>query len=156
MKQWWWLVPIALLTGLGAGWALWHLLPPLTVTDPFWADFATSPAMGGLFGIAGALIALTAAGVAATVSRISARRGEWWDRAEWALQLAISGVSREREAGLSALRILAREATKNEGEMIDAVTSVYVADLDGASEQAENGHGGGAADVEQEGFSDPA
>ncbi|WP_157127284.1 hypothetical protein [Cnuibacter physcomitrellae] len=119
------------------------------------ADFATSPAMGGLFGIAGALIALTAAGVAATVSRISARRGEWWDRAEWALQLAISRVSREREAGLSALRILAREATKNEGEMIDAVTSVYVADLDGASEQAENDGEGGAVDVEQEELSGP-
>lgn len=82
--------------------------------------------MGGLFAVAGASLAFIAARFAARVSRQGAARQEWWDRAEWALNRAISDKGTERQVGLRTLELLAVEATPAEAGTIDAVTTVVL------------------------------
>ena len=55
------------------------------VDESFVRDFWTGPPAAGIFALIGAGLAYGAATVAARVSRRSAERQEWWDRAKWAL-----------------------------------------------------------------------
>ena len=55
------------------------------VDEEFVRDFWTGPPAAGIFALIGAGLAYGAATVAARVSRRSAERQEWWDRAKWAL-----------------------------------------------------------------------
>ncbi|WP_445337757.1 hypothetical protein [Clavibacter sp. CFBP 8614] len=93
------------------------------VDEAFVRDFWTGPPAAGIFTLIGAGFAYGAATVAARVSRRSAERQEWWDRAKWALDLVMSSDEADREVGLAAIEVLVAEATTTEAEMIDAVTS---------------------------------
>ncbi len=93
------------------------------VDEEFVRDFWTGPPAAGIFTLVGAGLAYGAANVAARVSRRSAERQEWWDRAKWALDLVMSSDEADREVGLAEIEVLVAEATTTEAEMIDAVTS---------------------------------
>lgn len=54
---------------------------------------------------------------------MAAKREEWWDRAEWALTLAMSDKGVERIVGLEALTAMTDEATETEYGIIVAVTN---------------------------------
>ncbi|CAQ01084.1 hypothetical protein B5P19_00065 [Clavibacter sepedonicus] len=99
------------------------LLARGVVDESFVRDFWTGPPAAGIFALIGAGLAYGAATVAARVSRRSAERQEWWDRAKWALDLVMSSDEADREVGLAAIEVLVAEATTTEAEMIDAVTS---------------------------------
>lgn len=86
----------------------------------------TGPAMGGLFALAGAVIAFAAAAVAARISRRAAQRQEWWARAEWALNLATSDRGSERDVGLAAVEVLFQDATRTEAALVNTVTSALL------------------------------
>ncbi|GAA0999774.1 hypothetical protein JOE66_002796 [Subtercola frigoramans] len=60
--------------------------------------------------------------------RRNAAREEWWDRAEWALNLARSRAGSDRFIGLRTLAALRDEATATELQMIIAVTESVVGD----------------------------
>jgi hypothetical protein len=113
---------VALICGAAAGVTV-GLLSRALVDDSFVREFWTGPPAAGIFALIGAGLAYGAATVAARVSRRSAERQEWWDRAKWALDLVMSSDEADREVGLAAIEVLVPEATKTEAEMIDAVTS---------------------------------
>lgn len=100
--------------------------PPFVLDDPFWRAFWSGPPAAGVFALIGAGVAYLAARVAAATARRSARRQEWWDRAEWALTHAMAKDGRSRDVGLAALEVLIEEATTTEGAMIDSVTSLIL------------------------------
>ena len=117
------------------------LLPPVVLDDPFWRAFWSGPPVAGIFAVIGAAIAYTAAYVAARTSRIGAEREEWWDRAEWALNLARADGRGDRLVGLRALEGLKDQATQSELAMILAVTEAVQGDtsnVDNDSDQADN------------------
>jgi hypothetical protein len=117
---------LVLLAGGGIGWISRGFFPPFVLDDPFWRDFFTGPPAGGLFALAGAVIAFLAANIAARVSRRSAERQEWWDRAEWALNLAMSDKGSDRDIGLAAIEVILTDATTTEAAMVNAVTSLLL------------------------------
>jgi hypothetical protein len=102
--------------------------PPFVLDQPFWRDFWSGPPTAGIFALVGAGVAYVAARIAARTARKSAERQEWWDRAEWALNLARSDKSADRLIGLRTLAALRGEATETEFEMIVAVTEAVVGD----------------------------
>ncbi|MFT2752695.1 hypothetical protein [Clavibacter sp. Sh2088] len=106
------------------------------VDESFVRDFWTGPPAAGIFALIGAGLAYGAATVAARVSRRSAERQEWWDRAKWALDLVMSSDEADREVGLAAIEVLVPDATKTEAEMIDAVTSSSRLDEQRQSDEA--------------------
>lgn len=75
----------------------------LLMLSKFWSDFLTGPPMAGLFADMGALIAYAAARRTAGISRSNALCQEWWDQAEWAIEMARSNDKTERIVGLRAL-----------------------------------------------------
>ncbi len=103
------------------------------VDEEFVRDFWTGPPAAGIFTLVGAGLAYGAATVAARVSRRSAERQEWWDRAKWALDLVMSSDEADREVGLAAIEVLVAEATTTEEEMSDA-GDVVVSSVRGAEE----------------------
>ncbi|WP_167435863.1 hypothetical protein [Clavibacter capsici] len=113
---------VAIVCGTLAGAAV-GLFTRGIVDDSFTRDFWTGPPAAGIFALIGAGLAYGAATVAARVTRRSAERQEWWDRAKWALDLVMSSDEADREVGLAAIEVLVAEATPTEAEMIDAVTS---------------------------------
>lgn len=126
---WWrryWLYLAVGTSGVLVGGVIGRLLPPFILDDPFWRSFWVSPAVGGFAAVIAAVIAFSAAKAAAHASRIGAERQEWWHRAEWALNLAVSGEGRNRDVGMQALRALAARATDLESEIIVAVTNTYL------------------------------
>jgi hypothetical protein len=120
--QRWWAAIVAAVLGLVAGLIVRGFLPPFVLDEPFWREFWTSPAAGGVFALIGAFIAFGAANRAASVHRRSAARQEWWDRAQWALDLARADKHSDRLIGLEALEGLKDDATEAEFLMILAVT----------------------------------
>lgn len=114
---------LLVLAALVLGVVIRGLLPPFIVDEPFWREFLTGPPAAGLFALLGAVVAYSAARIAARTARRAAERQEWWDRAQWALDLARSDVEVERTIGLQALDALSRDATRTEYEMVVAVTS---------------------------------
>lgn len=69
---------------------------------------------------------------------MAAKRQEWWDRAEWALGLAMSDKDVDRIVGLEALTSLSGEATETEFELILAV--IEAVSGDGVESTVANGH----------------
>ncbi|WP_156388379.1 MULTISPECIES: hypothetical protein [unclassified Rhodococcus (in: high G+C Gram-positive bacteria)] len=110
-------------------------LPPFVLDSPFWREFWTGPPAAGLFAVAGAIIAFAAAWFTSNTARQAARRDEWWDRAEWALNLAMSDNGSDRDVGLAAIEVVLTEATDTEAEMVGAVTSIL---LDAPTVQVED------------------
>lgn len=110
------------------GWVAGLLWPPIILDDPFWRAFWSGPPVAGLFAVVGAVIAYTAAQVGARTARRAAEREEWWNRAEWALDLARSDTQSDRLIGLRALEGLKEQATKSEAAMILAVTGAVTGD----------------------------
>ncbi|PYI69752.1 hypothetical protein CVV68_01185 [Arthrobacter livingstonensis] len=104
------------------------LFPPFILDDPFWREFFTGPPVAGFFALVGAGVAYLAARVGSRSARIGAERQEWWDRAEWALNLARSDQSIDRLIGLKALQPLTENATYTEYEMILAVVEAVTGD----------------------------
>lgn len=100
--------------------------PPFVLDSPFWRDFWSGPPAAGLFAVLGAFVAFGAARVAASTAKRAAKREEWWDRAEWALNLAMSDKGSDRDVGLAAIEIVIQEATDTEAEMVNAVTSLLL------------------------------
>lgn len=126
-----------------AGFIIRGFLPPFVLDEPFWRDFWTSPAAGGVFALVGAFIAYCAAYRASSVHRRTAKREEWWARAQWALDLARSDIDSDRIIGLEALAGLTPEATEAEFRMILAVTEAVAPEhetVDSESVTLENGH----------------
>lgn len=136
-------VLIAGTTGLLLGAFIRGLRPPFVIDDPLVREFITSPAMAGLFALLGAIVAFAAAMLSSRASRRAAQRQEWWDRAQWALQLATSTDSRDRDLGLRALEVISLDATPNEVAMIDAVTDSLLPapppGVDGNQQTGDNG-----------------
>lgn len=124
LRSWRWLAMFG--GGVVIGMLVRGFLPPFVLDDPFWRDFWTGPPAGGVFALAGAVVAFVAAWIGARFTRRAAVRQEWWDRAEWALSLAISERSTERDAGLAALEALVPDATEAELGMMTAVTRVVL------------------------------
>ena len=116
--------------------------PPFVLDDPFWRQFWSGPPAAGIFALLGAGIAFAAARVAARTARRSAERQEWWDRAEWALNLARSRTGADRDLGLRTLAVPQNDATATELQMIIAVTESVVGDeglgVDFPSQVADN------------------
>ena len=128
------------MTALAAGLLLRGLFPALAMDDRFWRSFWSGPPAAGLFALAGALVAFAAAHVGTRSARRAAEREEWWNRAEWALDLARSRVRSERVLGLRTLAALKGDATETELDMLVAVADVLLGEkLDAAPEQADNG-----------------
>lgn len=133
-----WVVVLAVTAGaIGRG-----FFPPFVLDHPFWREFWTGPPAAGVFALAGAAVAYLAARVAATTARRGAERQEWWDRAEWALDLARSDKESDRLIGLRALEALGSEATGTELQMVLAVTEAVVGD-DGLDTVSRPPHTGG-------------
>lgn len=104
--------------------------PPFVLDDTFWRSFWSGPPAAGIFALVGAVIAYAAARVAAAMSRTGAERQEWWDRTEWALNLARSDSRADRLIGLRALTALKEDATETELQLVMAVIEA-VAGTDG-------------------------
>ncbi len=141
LKSWFaqrWKLGLCLLGAAAVGSIFGRLMPPFVVDVPFWREFWSGPPVAGLFALAGAGVAYGAARVGAKTSRTAAQRQEWWDRAEWALTLAMSDKDVERIVGLEALTAMTGDATQTEFAMILAVTEavsgegVEIAEPDGA------------------------
>lgn len=118
------------------------MLPPFVLDQPFWRDFWTGPPAAGVFALVGAVVAFIAATKSARVQRRAAERQEWWDRAEWALNLARSEDDSSRYIGMSALQGLEEDATRAEYAMMTAVTTAVTGQVamdDRSPEQDNNG-----------------
>ncbi|UNX54575.1 hypothetical protein MF406_17105 [Georgenia sp. TF02-10] len=135
-----WRLVIAALAGIAAGAIGRGFLPPFVLDDPFWRAFWAGPPAAGVFALAGAGVAYGAARTATKTARRGAERQEWWDRAEWAMNLARSKKEIDRVIALRALIALAGEATAVEAEMVVAVTEAVVGDddVDSSSPTAKN------------------
>lgn len=116
-----WKLACSLFAAAIAGAIVGRLLPPFVLDDPFWREFWTGPPAAGLFALGGAGVAYGAAWLGTRASRKTAKRQEWWDRAEWALGLAMSDKDVDRIVGLEALKSLSSEATETEFKLILAV-----------------------------------
>ena len=141
MSTWWreWRrVVLAAIVGAAVGAVVRGLLPPFVVDEGFWRDFLTGPPAAGLFALVGAGVAYAAARVAARTARRGAERQEWWNRAEWALNLARSDKQVDRLIGLRALEALTDEATQTEYALILAVTTEVTGDVDTGDATTEN------------------
>ncbi|UNX55563.1 hypothetical protein MF406_04690 [Georgenia sp. TF02-10] len=81
--------------------------------------------------------------MAVHTARHGAERQEWWDRAEWALNLARSDERRDRLIGLRALEALRNEAMQIEYGLIIAVTEEVTGGMDTGGSVPDNADGGG-------------
>lgn len=122
--------PFALAIGVASGATVRGVLPPFVLDDPFWRSFWSGPPAAGIFALLGAGLAFAAGRVAARTARHSSERQEWWDRAEWAMNLARSDNVSDRFVGLRTLAALKDEATEMELQMIVAVTEAVVGNTD--------------------------
>lgn len=129
-----WVVVVGL-GAAGAGALVGRCLPPFVLDSPFWREFWTGPPAAGLFAVLGAFVAFGAAWVTSNTARQAARRDEWWDRAEWALNLAMSDKGSDRDAGLAAIEVVLKEATDTELDMVNAVTSIILEAPTGLAEE---------------------
>jgi len=117
---------VVFIIGAAVGAVVYGIVGPFVIDAEFWVAFTTGPPMAGIFAVVAALIALAAAWRSAKVARYAAARQEWWDRAEWALDLARSSTQVERLIGLRALEGLRDDATRGELKMIVAVQNAVI------------------------------
>lgn len=115
-------------------------LPPFVLDDPFWRDFWSGPPAAGIFAVVAAGVAYFAARHGARETRRTAERAQWWDRAQWALDLARSDERVERIIGMRALDAMKDGANPTEGKLIVAVTTSVTGDggVDNNGDSAEN------------------
>lgn len=121
-----WRTTAALTAALVVGALIRGLLPPFVVDSELWRDFITGPPMGGIFALFGAGLAYMAARVSSRSAQRAALREEWWQRAQWALNLTSSASHTERMRGLAAIDVLLLEATATEIAMVTAVTKDFL------------------------------
>lgn len=118
------------------------LLPPVVLDDPFWRAFWSGPPAAGIFAVLAAAIAFYPAFRSTHIAKENAAREQWWNRAEWALQLATSDRQTDREVAKDALIALSAEATELESGMIIRVVlnsqDDENQDIDGSPELADN------------------
>lgn len=120
------------------GFLLRGLLPAVVPDDAFWRAFWTGPPMAGILAVIAALIAFNPARRASRIAQETAARQAWWDRAEWALNLAGSSERPARLAGFRALSALADEATSTELQMIAGLIEAVETDLELTAREAQN------------------
>jgi len=85
----------------------------------FWfPDFAQSPGFAGC-------LAVVAAGIAYVATTRNSRKEQWWNRAEYALNLTLSAEDTAQIAGLEMLDAL-ESKTKPERAFIDAATHWFL------------------------------
>ncbi|MBG6084122.1 hypothetical protein [Zhihengliuella flava] len=139
VRQWWRPGVMMALFAVG-GAAVGRVMPPFVLDDPLWRDFWTGPPAAGVFALVGAAVAFVAATKSARVQRRAAERQEWWDRAEWAFNLAMSEDDSSRYIGLKAFEALETDATRAEYAMMAAVTTAVAGDapMDGQLQGADN------------------
>ncbi|WP_143338080.1 hypothetical protein [Demequina sp. NBRC 110054] len=96
-------------------------LPPFVVDTEFLRDFLLSPPMAALIAIVGALIAAYSALRASKDANHAARRTAWWERARWAMDLALSTEPGKQGVARKALpALLGPENSQAEANMVDA------------------------------------
>ena len=118
---------VSAVTGLfGLGFVARGFLPPFVIDDGFWRDFLTGPPTAGAFAVAAAVLAYRAATRNALEQRRAAERAEWWARAEWAMNRALSDEATERSAGVQAAAALVPGATDAEAAIVSAVLSSFL------------------------------
>lgn len=117
---------LALAGAFALGWIVRNSSDPFVLDHPFWRQFWSGPPAAGVFAFAGAVVAFLAAAIAAWITRVSARRKEWWDRAEWALSNVVSDVPGQRDVGLAAVEVVITDATPQEAALLDAVTARFL------------------------------
>ncbi|APF34910.1 hypothetical protein [Microbacterium paludicola] len=121
---------LLLVAGGTVGWFIRNASDPFVLDDLFWRDFWSGPPAAGIFAVVAAGIAYFAARHGARETRRTAERSQWWDRAEWALDLARSDERVDRIIGLRALEEMKEGANETEGKLIVAVTTSVTGDVD--------------------------
>jgi hypothetical protein len=83
-----------------------------------------SPGFGGAAAVVAAVVAFGAAWHQSQVQRESQRKEQWWNRAEWALNLTLSESAETRTVGFQTLKALSQSewAAEHEGDVIAAAT----------------------------------
>jgi hypothetical protein len=126
----------AVIFGFGAGWIFAPCRTGCGVNWTSWlSTFVTSPGFGGLAAVFAAGIAFAAARRSALEAARQAkedrdqrnraeRKAQWWARAEWALNLIVSGDTEQATIGHGMLRSLAESewADEHEADVIAAAT----------------------------------
>lgn len=99
-------------------------------TDPGWFwTFAQTPGFAGVLAVLAAVVAYTA-------STRNAKKERWWKRAEYALNLTLSGDESVQLAGLEMLDSL-KSRNKREQAFIRAATNWFL-DPDGDGDHADD------------------
>lgn len=130
------------------------------VASDFWAAWFLSPGFGGAAAGLGALIALIGVLIALRNQRavaqadrdardqiaaedrkaavLSEQRDDWWSRAQWALNLVLTGDDAQVQGGYGFLRVLAESdlADVHQAALIASITDT---DLDKYNITIENG-----------------
>ena len=127
-----------------AGAVLGRLLPPSLVDwdgidrsfGPWLGVFVTSPGFGGLAALIAAVVAFRAARSSARNAAEQARedrdqrnrtdrKAQWWARAQWALNLTVSGSTEQATIGYRVLDSLGSSewAEEHEADVIAAATA---------------------------------
>ena len=110
------------------------------------SDWAQSAGFGGTAAVVAAVIAFKAATRVASAARTTAsedraqreraeRKAQWWQRAQWALDLTLSSDTETRTVGFKVLEALADSewAEEHEADIIAAATERVLGD-DGDTE----------------------
>lgn len=108
----------ALVVGLILGAVIGRVVWPWSVGDDFWFAFWTGAPMAGILAIIAALIAFGPAYRSTRIAQENGAREQWWNRAQWALEMAASSRQSDREVANEALLALSAEATPMELAMI--------------------------------------
>lgn len=141
------------------GLAVAKFIPIAGGTD-FWNDFFIGPPAAGLFALAAAGVAFLSARTGTKAVRETAlkntetllenaRRQEWWNRAEWALNLATSDNTSNRAVGIETLRLMLLDAEPQEAAMVkkvidDVASGVYKSSAKPVETSDNGGEGGDA------------
>jgi len=117
-KKWILSLAAAAVAGGLVGAPIRNAASPSAVDDPFWRAFLSGPPVAGIFAVMAAVVAFYPAFRTSEVAKSNAARDQWWNCAQWALQLAGSDNQADREIAKDALIALNTEATKLESAMI--------------------------------------
>ena len=117
-RRWVALTAGALVVGLIVGAVLGTVVWPWSFGDDFWFAFWTGAPMAGILAILAALIAFAPAYRSTRIAQENGAREQWWNRAQWALEMAASTKQPDREVANEALLALYAAATPMEAAMI--------------------------------------
>lgn len=149
-----WIGVLILVVGFVVGLFFRSFLPPYVFNGQFWYDALTGPPMAGFFAIVAAILAFIAAWFTMRATRRSAEQVDWWNRAAWAIDLALSEHERNERAGLRTMKYLVRQGIDRNDEMVVDVALLLIdvdkakrialgldPDIDTTSAQRENEEG---------------